>query len=137
MEEQPLEDNSSQPQLEFAGVVYNEMKGALSEQSSITHDALSSSLFTKATYHYNSGGDPLHIPSLTYDNLLRFHQLYYHPSNSKFYTYGNMPLSPILSRISSALQSFSDKKSEVCFSFSLPLQLQYITICHHYITPLF
>ena len=47
--------------LVYRGVVYNEMKGAMSAPTSQLWQNLSSHLFPTTTYHYNSGGEPDHI----------------------------------------------------------------------------
>ena len=39
------------------------------------------SLFPDNTYGVDSGGDPRHIPDLTYEQFVAFHHAYYHPSN--------------------------------------------------------
>jgi len=78
--------------LVFRGVVYNEMKGAMSAPVAQLWHHLQSNLFPTTTYHYNSGGDPAHIPDLTYDGLRRFHALHYHPSHAVFMTYGDLPV---------------------------------------------
>lgn len=76
--------------LVFKGVVYNEMKGAMSSVPSQLWQKLSSHLFPSATYHHNSGGDPEHIPDLTYEGLQSFYREHYHPSNAIFMTYGDI-----------------------------------------------
>ncbi len=76
--------------LQVTGVVYNEMKGALSDPESLLSGVISRSIFGKTTYGFESGGDPAAIPDLTYENFLDFHRKYYHPSNAYFYLYGNM-----------------------------------------------
>jgi Zn-dependent M16 (insulinase) family peptidase len=73
------------------GVVFNEMKGALSSPVQNLGQTLQSHLFPTTTYHYNSGGDPRHIPELTYARLKAFHARHYHPSNAIFMTYGDIP----------------------------------------------
>ncbi|KAA3629506.1 MAG: peptidase M16 [Proteobacteria bacterium] len=83
-------DNTESP-LVFKGVVFNEMKGAMSSPVRALWDALSSHLFPTVTYHYNSGGDPAAIPDLTHDQLVAFHRSHYHPSNAVFMTYGDIP----------------------------------------------
>ncbi|WP_100639545.1 insulinase family protein [Marinobacter salexigens] len=77
--------------LVYRGVVYNEMKGAMSSPTSQLWQNLSSHLFPTTTYHYNSGGEPDHIVDLSYDDLIRFYKHHYHPSNAIFATYGNIP----------------------------------------------
>ncbi|MBF13839.1 MAG: hypothetical protein CMF46_05710 [Legionellales bacterium] len=75
----------------YRGIVYNEMKGALSAPTARLHHALSAAIFPTTTYRHESGGDPAVIPELTYDQLKAFHAKHYHPSNATFYTYGDQP----------------------------------------------
>ncbi len=77
--------------LVYRGVVYNEMKGAMSSATSQLWQNLSSFLFPTTTYHYNSGGEPDQIVDLKYQDLLQFYRHHYHPSNAIFATYGNIP----------------------------------------------
>jgi len=92
-------NNDTDIELDYKGVVYNEMKGAMSSPSQVLGRALLSSLYPDTTYRNNSGGEPADIPTLTWENLKNFHARYYHPSNSYFYTYGNLPLEETLSFI--------------------------------------
>ncbi len=82
------DDPSSE--LVYKGVVYNEMKGAMSSPVQTLWVELSRVLFPTTTYHHNSGGDPLDIPKLTHTQLKDFHATHYHPSNAVFMTYGDM-----------------------------------------------
>ncbi|OTG65115.1 insulinase family protein [Acinetobacter silvestris] len=75
----------------YKGVVFNEMKGAMSSPSDQLYHQLAHHLFPKTTYHYNSGGDPKDIPDLTYEELVTFYKSHYHPSNAVFMTFGNEP----------------------------------------------
>ena len=79
-------------QLVYKGVVYNEMKGAMSSPDQVMVRSLLNALYPDTTYRFNSGGDPAQIPTLTYEQLKAFHARHYHPSNAFFYTYGNLPL---------------------------------------------
>ncbi len=85
--------------LVLKGVVYNEMKGAMSPPISQVQRTLQAQLFPTTTYHHNSGGDPAAIPDLTYEQLVAFHRRHYHPSNALFLTYGNFPVAHHQSRI--------------------------------------
>ena len=78
--------------LVYKGVVYNEMKGAMSSPNQVMTRSILNALYPETTYSFNSGGDPAIIPELTYDQLKAFHSRHYHPSNAFFYTYGDMPL---------------------------------------------
>ncbi len=82
--------------LEYKGVVYNEMKGAMSDPSSLLSQRLSTHLYPTTTYHYNSGGEPADIPTLSWQQLRDFHARYYHPSNSWFFSSGNLDLPELL-----------------------------------------
>lgn len=76
--------------LTYKGVVFNEMKGAMSSIGSVLYHEITKHLFPTITYHNNSGGEPSDIPNLTHEALVAFHKKHYHPSNSVFVTYGNM-----------------------------------------------
>ncbi len=78
--------------LVYKGVVYNEMKGAMSSPDQVFGRSLLNALYPDTTYRFNSGGDPAESPRLTHDQLVAFHRRHYHPSNAFFYTYGDLPL---------------------------------------------
>ncbi len=82
--------------LVYKGVVYNEMKGAMSSPDQVMVRSIQKHLYPSTTYHFNSGGDPAEIPTLTWVQLKKFHRRHYHPSNAFFYTYGNLPLADTL-----------------------------------------
>lgn len=76
--------------LKYNGVVFNEMKGVFSSPEQLLARNIQQSLFPDTAYGVESGGDPVVIPELTYQNYLDFHGKYYHPSNSYIYLYGDM-----------------------------------------------
>ena len=78
--------------LEYKGVVFNEMKGAMSSPVSVLWQEVSKYLYPTSTYHYNSGGEPQDIPDLSYQQLKDFHKTHYHPSNAVFMTFGDIPV---------------------------------------------
>ncbi len=81
------------------GVVFNEMKGALSDPESRLAGCIAQSMFGQTTYGFESGGDPQAIVDLTYDDFLDFHRKYYHPSNAYLYLYGDMDFMHCLQHI--------------------------------------
>lgn len=83
-----LEDKDAS--ITINGVVYNEMKGAFSSPDDVLEREIMRSLFPDTTYANVAGGDPEHIPELSYEQYLDFHRKYYHPSNSYIYLYGDM-----------------------------------------------
>ncbi|OAF98682.1 uncharacterized protein CC84DRAFT_1223436 [Paraphaeosphaeria sporulosa] len=90
--------------LVFKGVVYNEMKGQMSDASYLFYVRFQDHLFPAIN---NSGGDPQKITDLTWEQLRKFHADHYHPSNAKFLTYGNMPLTEHLKEINQRLRAFN------------------------------
>ena len=76
--------------LEIKGVVYNEMKGAMSSIPSQLWHGMSKHLYPDSTYKYNSGGNPEDILELSHQELVNFHKKHYHPSNATFFTFGDM-----------------------------------------------
>ena len=96
------EDDSTP--LVYRGVVYNEMKGDSSSPISALYSELQKHLFPTVTYHYNSGGDPKHIPDLSYEQLLDFYHSHYRPGNAVFMTFGDIPVGELHERIDDSLQ---------------------------------
>ncbi len=106
------EDDPGAPdgfRLRYKGVVYNEMKGAMSSPSDVLVRSLLKALYPATTYRFNSGGDPKVIPALTYEQLRAFHRRHYHPSNAFFYTYGHLPLKEHLAAVAAKVLSRFEK----------------------------
>ncbi|MCD4743502.1 MAG: insulinase family protein [Desulfobacteraceae bacterium] len=97
-------------ELAYKGVVYNEMKGAMSSPSEIMARSLLKALYPSTTYHNNSGGEPSDIPKLSHKGLKTFHSKFYHPSNAFFYTYGSFKLEDHLKYIDKKVLSQFNKK---------------------------
>ena len=101
------EKGNTQSPLEYKGVVYNEMKGAMSSAVSTLWQTFSKHLFPTQTYHFNSGGDPESITDLTYQQLKDFYNSHYHPSNAVFMTFGDIPADQLQQRFEeNALKDF-------------------------------
>lgn len=93
------EDNK----LVFKGVVYNEMKGQMSDAGYLYYIRFQEHIFPDIN---NSGGDPAKMTDLTYEQLKKFHAEHYHPSNAKLFTYGDMPLVDHLQEVDAQLSAF-------------------------------
>jgi hypothetical protein len=89
--------------LVFKGVVYNEMKGQMSDAGYLYYIRFQDHIFPAIN---NSGGDPQKMTDLTYEQLKKFHAQHYHPSNAKVFTYGDMPLAEHLREVSAQLEAF-------------------------------
>ena len=118
--------------LTINGVVYNEMKGAFSSPDDVLEREILNSLFPDNAYSEESGGDPDHIPELTYEHYLDMHRTYYHPSNSYIYLYGNMDMAEKLKFIDEQyLASFeklemdTDIKNQAAFECPIEIRKQF------------
>ncbi|MHB8708174.1 MAG: insulinase family protein, partial [Desulfuromonadales bacterium] len=110
--------------LQIKGVVFNEMKGAMADPSSLLGRRLNRTLFPTTCYGHNSGGEPLEIPDLTWEQLRAFHAGHYHPGNSWFYTYGDLPLAGHLEQIDTwALHRFERQD----IATAIPAEVRFTT----------
>ena len=73
------------------GVVFNEMKGNYSSFNSAVSDAVANAGFPIEEYKNDSGGDPLEIPKLSFEEFRRFHRRYYCAANCLVFLYGDIP----------------------------------------------
>ncbi|XP_068604757.1 presequence protease, mitochondrial [Brachionichthys hirsutus] len=111
-------ENPSDPDtpLVFKGVVFNEMKGAFADNEQVFAQHVQNKLHPDHTYGVVSGGEPLAILDLSWEQLRRFHATHYHPTNARFFTYGDLPLEQHLEQIEQeALSKFGtiDPNTEV------------------------
>ncbi|KAK9321865.1 peptidase M16C associated-domain-containing protein [Lipomyces orientalis] len=104
--------------LTFKGVVYNEMKGQMSDSSYLYYIRFQESIYPSLN---NSGGDPAKITDLTYNQLREFHAKNYHPSNSKVFTYGSFPLEEHLQHIDNTFSNFDRKTRELEVKYPIEL----------------
>lgn len=103
---------------QFKGVVFNEMKGVYSSPDSVLMEECQHAVFPDMLYSLDSGGDPAVIPTLTFEAFREFHAAYYHPSNARFFFWGDDPEEARLSRIAEVLAPY--ERREV--SSEVPLQ---------------
>ena len=73
--------------LTIEGTVYSEMLGAMTLKGQAIKN-LYRAAFPGSLVCNESGGDPACIPDMTWQSLKDYHELYYHPSNSVAYLYG-------------------------------------------------
>jgi presequence protease len=85
------EPNNPNSELQFKGVVFNEMKGAMSSPVSVLWQTFTKYIYPTNTYHHNSGGEPDCITDLSYEELKGFYEAHYHPTNAIFMTFGDIP----------------------------------------------
>lgn len=118
----PVNPENPTGDLKITGIVYNEMKGVFSDPESRLYRSVSNRLLPNTLYANESGGDPVAIPDLTYEQLKGFHETYYHPSNGYFFLYGDIPTKDYLEFLADkldkipkndALASSTPLKSEI------------------------
>ena len=80
-----LEDEEDE--LTIEGTVYSEMLGAIDLERAAYTNMLRAA-FPGSTVGNDSGGEPEHIPEMTWESLKAYHELYYHPSNCIAFLYG-------------------------------------------------
>ncbi|MBQ3915012.1 MAG: insulinase family protein [Ruminococcus sp.] len=105
-----LKDDGSEPL--YKGVVFNEMKGALSSVFDLVEEGVMAALFPDTCYRFESGGEPADIPDLTYERFLNDHRRFYHPSNSYIYLDGDMDIVPVLELIESYIGTY-DRRTDL------------------------
>lgn len=90
----------------YKGVVFNEMKGAYSSADEVASEVMNALLYPDTCYGKDSGGDPVHIPELTYEHFLDCHRRFYHPSNARIFLDGAMDLDAVLAKLDGFLRGY-------------------------------
>ena len=104
----------------YKGVVYNEMKGSMSDTDTLMEHHLLQQLFPDTCYGFNSGGDPDHIPDLTWEQFRETYHRFYHPSNAFVYLDGEVPLEEMLALLDSYFAAYEPLKELPAFKMQKP-----------------
>ncbi len=104
----------------YKGVVFNEMKGAMSDVREVGEREMSRLLFPDTGYGFNSGGDPEAIPDLTWDQYRETYRRHYHPSNAWIYLDGAVPMEEMLPLIASYLDRYDPETDLPRFALQTP-----------------
>ncbi len=99
-------DDADTSKWHFKGVVFNEMKGVYSSPDSVLAEETQHAVFPDHLYGLDSGGNPEDILNLSYKEFKDFHSRYYHPSNARFFFWGDDPEDARLERLSEVLDKF-------------------------------
>ena len=113
-------DRDEEGNPEYRGVVYNEMKGAMSETDALIEHELVSMLFPDTYNGYNSGGDPEQITDLTYEEYKRQYERCYHPGNAWIYLDGAVPMEEMLPLLDETFSSYNKRTNHPEFSYQQP-----------------
>lgn len=107
--------------LMYKGVVFNEMKGARSSPDNLLAEYSQHSLFPDTPYGFDSGGDPLKIPDLSFEQFKAFHETYYHPSNGRIFFYGDDDPQVRLRLVHEYLKDFEGRVVDSAVPIQMPL----------------
>ena len=113
-----LSDDGSE--LSRNGVVYSEMKGYLAKPLAVADMEVDRLLYPDTAYRFVSGGDPDHIPELTYEGYCDFYRRHYHPSNAHVFLDGRVDLPAVLARLDAAFAPFPRRESVPQVPFQAP-----------------
>ena len=113
----------------YKGVVFNEMKGAMSDTDTLIERRIMRQMFPDTCYGFNSGGDPEEIPKLTYERFCEMYRKCYHPSNALIYLDGAVPMDRMLPLIASYLDRFDRLETLPAYRFQEPVGSEE-TICY-------
>ncbi len=111
---------SADAELTLQGTVYSEMLGALTQERSALDDALRLA-YPGSAVASETGGVPGVIETMTHQDLIDFHDTYYHPSNSLMVLYGDLDVEPFLALIDGYLSEFDREEVDVSDSGYTPL----------------
>lgn len=103
------EISNKEDELKYSGVVYNEMKGLLSDRIAKLSYLAFKTHYVNHPYSFNSGGNPAKIPYLTQSDFLLTHKKYYQPSNSLTFLYGDMDIEKVLKHLDEYFSKFEKK----------------------------
>ena len=119
----------------YKGVVFNEMKGALSSVYRRIGTETQRLLFPDTCYRFISGGDPAAIPDLTYERFKELHSYFYHPSNSYIYLDGSVDIDAVLKLLDTEYLSKYEPSGN---RYDIPLQPQIAAVercCEYEVSP--
>ena len=105
----------------YQGVVLNEMKGALADPGTVLEAEMNRLLFPDNCYCHVSGGDPEHIPDLSYEQFIASHRKYYHPSNARISLVGSVDLDAALEKIDGFLLGFDHREVNIDIPTQTPV----------------
>lgn len=103
---------------EYKGVVFNEMKGVYSSPDSVLLEESQHAVFPDMLYSLDSGGNPAEIINLSYEAFRDFHSRYYHPTNARFFFWGDDPEDARLEKLAGVLAPFERREVDS----AIPLQ---------------
>ena len=117
-------ETDEQGKRSYKGVVFNEMKGAMSSVEGIAEYKMLEMLFPDTCYCFNSGGDPAVIPTLTYEQFIETYRRFYHPSNARIYLDGAIPLEETFTLLEEYLSRYEKSGSLPVIGIQKPVSAE-------------
>ena len=114
-------DRDENGKMEFKGVVYNEMKGSMSDPDTLMDHHIAEQLFPDTCYGFNSGGDPGQITSLSWEAFKKRYYECYHPSNAYIYLDGRINPDEMLETINESFEGFERREKRPEFRIQIPV----------------
>ena len=105
----------------YKGVVFNEMKGSMSDVDTVIEEQTVRQLFPDTSYGWNSGGDPEHIPDLSFEQFQEAYHRHYHPSNARIYLDGAVPMEDMLQLLDRYLSRYGKRTDLPVFTPQTPV----------------
>ncbi|WP_313758890.1 insulinase family protein [Tissierella sp.] len=102
-------------QVQYNGVVYNEIKGSMNRGGDINQslmEQLYNSLYGGTSFLFTSGGTLEGLEQLTYNDVLKVYHQYYKPSNALIYLSGNQDLNWTFDAIHSYLSQYKPEPNK-------------------------
>lgn len=103
------DDNGRQ---KISGVVYNEMLGSYGSENRVIRRLIFKSLYPDTSYRYDSGGNPIDIEKLSFEEVKDFYKKNYTPSNSYIYFYGNLNVNKYLKVVHEILSGMEKEEQQ-------------------------
>ena len=82
--------NDKNEDIHLNGIVYSEMSGVEGNIDSVSYSNSLETMFNGSYMGMNTGGKTSDIINITHNDLISFHEKYYHPSNMIIVLYGNI-----------------------------------------------
>lgn len=117
-------DERGKPSIQ--GVVFNEMKGAYSSFLDVAGKEIDGALFPDTVYAKSSGGDPLEIAHLSYEDFIAFHKKFYVAHNCLVFLYGNISTQKQLDFLQENILNEIEAKGNSQKTFSLSSKKKFL-----------
>lgn len=104
----------------YKGVVFNEMKGVYSSPDSVLMEESQHAVFPDMLYSLDSGGNPAEVLNLSYEEFRAFHAAYYHPSNARFFFWGDDEEDARLAKLEEVLAGYERREVDSAVPLQAP-----------------